>query len=142
MKGLKTLVRMNRLKLEDKQRQLGELEGVAGGFRSQIAALEESVRLESGAAEQTPDLGYRIGGFVQASLARRETLRLSLADIAQQIKALRDEVAAAFREIKRYELIMERREEAARREAGKRARKIEDETAMTVYRRGRKAAAA
>jgi len=142
MKGLKTLVRMNRLKLEDKQRQLAELEGVAGGFRSQIAVLEESVSLESGAAEQTPDLGYRLGSFVQATLARRETLRLSLADIVQQIAELRDEVAAAFREIKRYELIMERREEAARREAGKRARKVEDETALSVHRRRRKKAAA
>lgn len=142
MKGLKTLVRMNRLKLEDKQRQLAELEGVASGFRSQIAALEDSVSLEAGAAEQTPDLGYRIGSFVQATLARRDTLRQSLDDIVQQIKDLREEVAAAFREIKRYELIMDRREETARREAGKRARKVEDETALAVHRRGRREAAA
>lgn len=134
MKGLKTLVRMNRLKLEDKQRQLAELEGVANGFRSQIASLEDSVSREADGPAQAPDSAHMIGDFVQAALRRKETLLQSLKEVEEQVAEIRDEVAAAFREIKRFELIMERREAASQREADRRARKTENETALSMFR--------
>ncbi|MFT5439166.1 MAG: flagellar FliJ protein [Alphaproteobacteria bacterium] len=140
MKGLKTLIRINKLKLEDQQRQLAELEGTSGVFRSQIAAMEESMRRESELADQNPDAAHTVGGFVQSTLARRGTLQASLAEIEKQVTLLRDAVATAFREIKRFELIMERREDAARRKAGRQERKVEDETALAVFRRGQRVA--
>jgi flagellar protein FliJ len=139
MKGLKTLVRINKLKLEDQQRQLAELEGASNVFRSQIIVMEESMRQESEIADQNPDTAHTVGGFVQSTLTRRGTLQSSLGEIEEQITLLRDAVATAFREIKRFELIMERREDASRRKAGRRERKVEDETAIAVFRRGQRA---
>ncbi len=141
MKGLNTLIRINRLKLEEQQRQLAELEGTSKVFRSQIDAMDESIRRESEIAERNPDTAFTVGGFVQATLARRGTLKTSLAEIEAQVNRLRDAVATAFREIKRFELIMERRAEASRHQAGRRERKVEDETAMAIFRRGQRSAA-
>ena len=140
MKGLKTLIRMHRLKMEGQQRQLADLEGASNVFRSQIEAMAENIRRESEIAERNPDSAFTVGGFVQATLARRGTLEDSLAEIELQVNELRDKVATAFRDIKRFELIMDRREQSARREAGRRERKVEDATAMTIFRRGQSSA--
>ena len=75
-----------------------------------------------------------MGSFVQASIVRRDTLRDSLAGVESQMSAIRDEVATAFRELKRYELVVAKRDADATLTRRRRDRRTEDEIGMTVHR--------
>jgi flagellar export protein FliJ len=140
MKGLATLIRLHRLKLTDQQRRLAALQAVAQGFRAEIAALDRDTRAEAGGAAGDTETGYTLGAFVQASLVRRRVLEDSVAGVEREMAAMQEQVAAAFRALKRYELIEEQRQAEARLTQQRRARRVEDEIGMQMHRQKKQAA--
>ena len=61
----------------------------------------------------------------------------SLAEIEREMGLIRDLVATAFRELKRYELIAERRDADQARFQRKQERRTEDELGMSMFRQKR-----
>ena len=135
MKGLKTLVRVHKSKLEAERRKLAELESVAAGFAGRIDTLQESAEREGRAAAAAPDAAHAMGSFVQGLTARVRTLRASLADVEREMGIVRERIQSAFQELKRYEIAEERRQARARFAAGRRARIAEDELGLSIHRR-------
>lgn len=134
MSSLATLIRMNRWKLQEQRRRLVEMEALARSFHDQMAALDERTRVEGVAAQELPEVAHALGGFVQASLRQRETLRVSLRNVEREIEAMHERVAAAFRELKRYELTDEKRRAAKRHALRRRDRIREDEIGVNIFR--------
>lgn len=134
MRGLDTLIRLHKLKLTEKQRGLNELQSVAQGFLAEIQSLEEVAQAEAASPEAAPETAHTLGSFVQASIVRRRTLQESLSGVECQMAAIRDEVAAAFREVKRYELIVAKRSAETALTERRRDRRAEDEIGMTMHR--------
>jgi flagellar export protein FliJ len=140
MKGIATLIRLHRLKLTDRQRRLAALQAVANGFRTEIAFIERRTREEAASLGSAPETAHMLGGFIQASIARRRTLEGSLADIDRDMEAVRRDINAAFQELKKYELIEERRAAEAKKTQRKRDRRAEDELGMSMHRQAKMAA--
>lgn len=134
MKGLANLIRLHKLKLTEQQKKLNDLQAVAQGFINEAAVLDQSARNEAAGAEGNAETAFMLGGYVQASLARRATLQASLAEIEREMGIIRDQVASAFRELKRYELIAERHESDEARSRRRRERHTEDELGMSMFR--------
>lgn len=134
MRGLNTLIRLHKLKLTEKQRGLNELQSVAQGFLAEIQSLEEAAQAEVASPEAAPETAHTLGSFVQASIIRRRTLQDSLSGVESQMGAIRDEVATAFRELKRYELIVAKRSAETALTERRRDRRAEDEISMTMHR--------
>ena len=134
MKGLANLIRLHKLKLTEQQKKLNDLQAVAQGFLNQIEEIDQSARTEAVSAEHNAETAYTLGNYVQASRAKRTTLQASLSEIEREMGIIRDLVATAFRELKRYELIAESRaaEEAQTRRKVERNR--EDELGMSMFR--------
>lgn len=135
MRGLDTLIRLHKLKLTEKQRGLNELQSVAQGFLAEIQALEQAAQAEAASPEAAPETAHTLGSFVQASIVRRSTLQDSLSGVESQMTAIRDEVAAAFRELKRYELIVAKRAAQTAVTERRRDRRAENEIGMAMHRR-------
>lgn len=135
MSGLPTLIRLHKFKLEEQRRKLGDLEGLARSFADQIGALEQRTRAEGQVAREAPEVAHALGGFVQAALVQREKLNASLAAVEREIAGMRDRVAEAFRELKRYEVAEARRRERSRLATRRRERIAEDEIGVEMYRR-------
>jgi flagellar export protein FliJ len=134
MKGLASLIRLHKLKLTEQQKKLNDLQAVAQGFLNEIDALDKSARAEAAAADDNAETAYTLGNYVQASRARRATLQASLNEIEREMGIIRDLVATAFRELKRYELIAERRAADQARSDRKIERNTEDELGMSMFR--------
>ena len=134
MKGLASLIRLHKLKLTEQQKKLNDLQAVAQGFLNEIDGLEQSARAEAASADQNAETAYTLGNFVQASRARRAILQASLTEIEREMGIIRDLVATAFRELKRYELIAERRAADQARAVRKQERNTEDELGMSMFR--------
>ena len=134
MKGLAILIRLHKLKLTEQQKKLNDLQAVAQGFLGQIEALDRSAQNEADNAEHNTETAFTLGNYVQAALARRAILQASLTEIEREMGIIRDLVATAFRELKRYELISDRRAADQLRSQRKLERNNEDELGMSMFR--------
>lgn len=129
------LIRLARFKVEELQKQMAELDRSKSALTGQIERLEASVPEEQAAATESKDGYLAYGSYAQAVIKRKENIRSSLVEVETQSDALRDRLAEAFQELKKYELMEERR--LARAEAAFRsAEQAEmDELAQNRHRR-------
>lgn len=139
MKGLRNLIRLHKQKLDDRRQKLVQLQAVAAGFASQIDALERDANQEAEKAGDNPESVHAIGSYVQATLARRDALKASLIDVQAEVDALQAEISEAFSEVKRFEVVDERRETRVQRTRQRRERKAEDAIGLGIYQRRRAA---
>lgn len=130
-KDFKTLVRMRKWALDEKQRELGEMLGVLGNLEAEKEALEQAVIAEQKVAAENPELaGFAYGGFANAVIAEREAIAKMIAEQEEKIDVFRDEVADAFRELKTAEIAERNRVEAERAEEDKKEQDELDEIGM------------
>jgi flagellar export protein FliJ len=136
MKSLKTLVRARQSALDEKRQALNLLEDQADAVLSARAHLAEEQRKEAEMVAGCTDAGFGYGTYLKAARRRDAALRRDLDALAERLEAARSEVADAFAEIKRFELIEAAQIEQARKEAARREQEELDELGLTVFRRG------
>ena len=129
------LIRLARFKVEELQKQMAELDRSKAALNQQIERLEASVPEEQAAATKSKDGYLAYGSYAQAVIKRKDNIRASLLEVEAQSDALRDRLNAAYQELKKYELLEERR--LARAEAAVRAAEQEelDEIAQLRHQR-------
>ena len=135
MRGLAQLIRLHRWKLEEQRRKLAALEALLANFLQQILTLEEEVSGEAQNTGKAPETAHMLGGYLQGSRERRDRLRASAANVESEIAESQTLVNAAFRELKRFELVQAERDRRARHQARRRERIAEDEVGIGIYRR-------
>lgn len=127
-KDFKTLVRMRKWALDEKQRELGEMLGVLGNLEAEKTALEQAIIAEQKIAAENPELaGFAYGGFANAVIAEREAITKMIAAQEEKIDTFRDVVADAFKELKTAEIAERNRADAERAEEEKKEQDELDE---------------
>jgi len=137
VRGLKTLIRLHRWRLDETRRKLEDLERLRAGLDAQSRRLEAELGDEQRHAAGSLEGGYAYPGFAEAVIERRHTIARSMADVAASIEATHQELAAALEKLKTYEIADEREQERSRAIAARRERLRLDEVAMEIHRRGR-----
>lgn len=135
MNSLKPVIRLHKWQLDEKRRELVELQNLRDHLQSEIQRLEQEIRNEAALAAQDFESARAFPNYVRGAQLRRAKLDQSVAKVDEQIAAANEEVAEAYRELKKFELAEEERE---KREALKLKRKQEailDETASIRFRR-------
>ena len=113
------LIRLARFKVEELQKQMAEIDRARGAIDEQIDRLEESVPEEQAVASESREGFVAYGSYARSVIKRKENLRASREEVDAQADALRTRLETAFAELKKYELLEERR--LARIEASLRA---------------------
>lgn len=135
MNGLEGLIRLNKWKLDEKRQALAELERLAQRLRDQMSALERELAEEQKVAATSVEASLSYGHYANAVIARRATLGKSLAEVEVQIRAALDEVADAFRDLKKFDIVKARRD----RESVEKAKRLQqaqlDEMGLQLHRR-------
>jgi flagellar FliJ protein len=103
------LIRLARFKVEELQKQMAELDRSKAALNNQIERLEASVPEEQAIAAESKDGFLAYGSYAQAVIKRKENIRISLVEVDSQADALRERLSEAFQELKKYELLEERR---------------------------------
>ena len=73
--------------------------------------------------------------FAKSVLRRRENILESIEGIERQLDTAKEELADAFRELKKYELLDDNRKRKIRKEAMRTEQNALDEIALTIHRR-------
>lgn len=135
MRGLPSLIRLHKWQLEEQQRKLAQLEGLKQQFVARIRILDAEVAAESSAVGGSSEAGHVLGSYIQASLQRRRHLEQSVAGVQSQTDEVREQVAEAFQELKRFELAQEQQLRRERKATRRRERVQEDEIGLNMFRR-------
>ena len=137
MKGLNTLIRLAKFRLDEARRQLAELERLRASFTQGLEKLAAEVAREQQVAAQSvePHNGY--AAYARAAMARRGTIEKSLDDLGPMLGQAEAAVTAAFQEMKRYELAEAHHRRRAEDKARKREAAALDATALSRFQRAR-----
>jgi flagellar export protein FliJ len=135
MTALQSLIRLHRWQVDERRRQLAELEALGEKLRGEQQRLEAEQRSEQTAAEGSAEAAYAYGSYAGALVERRRTLAQSFAEVEQQILKARDAVAEAFQEMKRYEITAANRQRQQRLKVARRQQGALDDIAIDNYRR-------
>jgi flagellar export protein FliJ len=135
MKGLDGLIRLHRWKLDEKRLVLAELERLAARLRQELVDLENEVLDEQRIAAASAEAMATYGHYAAAVIAKRTKLTQSLSEIEERMRAALEEVTAAFRELKKYELVKARRDKNAEQQEKRQQQAVLDELGLVVYRR-------
>jgi flagellar export protein FliJ len=135
MNDYQSLIRLHRWQLDEKRRQHGELVKLHETLLALIEELDEVVRNErqvAGAADE-PVFGY--GAFVERTIAQRENIESSIAEVEVNLAVSLEVVSEAFREVKKFELAAEHAIERRRLWRARREQITLDELSIEMHRR-------
>lgn len=134
-RGLPTLIRLHQRQLDEKRRMLAELEQMRAEMDRKILLLDAEVARERQAAQEAPDALRQFAAYLEGVRQRRQTMLRTIDELMPKIEAAANEVAAAFQDVKKFEIaadIKARQQQAA-------LAKIEqdelDEVALVQHRR-------
>lgn len=120
MKSRESLIRLKRFQVDEKRRQVGQIELMVTEFQGMIRDLDAQIAVEEEKAG-IDDIGhFAYPTFAKAALQRKENLLVSIADLNEQLERAQDQLREAIGELKKVEKLEERdqqREMAAREQA-------------------------
>ncbi len=142
MRSLNTLIRLHRWKLNQQRRKLADLIGLSDDMRAQLGHIEADIRNEGALIGDSVEMARSYSAFLGSQLDRRTRIEASINELAREINDVEESVAAAFRELKTYEISFERRRQKVAAERAKRDQSGLDEVALNIHRAGTEKGAA
>ena len=137
MSAIDSMVRVHSWALDEKRRQLRDLQVFMDRLEADLREVDRNIEAERQAAETCDArIAFTYPAFVSAALDRRRALVENIANLERDVEQARDQVAEAFNEFKTYEMA---RDNQARRKAAERDRRdrlAQDELGLSMYRRG------
>jgi len=132
MKNLATLVRLHKWRIDESTRKLADLDSLATRLRGQITDIGDGLAAEAPLAAASVESAASYSSFLQVEIGRRRTLEHSLVDLEQEIVRAREQIAAAYSELKAYEITLERKRKHATRMRDRRQQSLLDEIGQTL----------
>jgi len=134
VKGLDTLIKLYRRRLDEQRRQMAELERQREALKTQLTALEEGLVREGRLTGDNEALAPVFPTFLAATLARRASLENAILQTEGSIAEAYEVLAELFQETKRYEVAADRRDLRARDLEARRAQARLDEIGLIQFR--------
>jgi flagellar protein FliJ len=125
MKSRDTLIRLKRFHVDEKRRRVSQIETMIAEFQRMASDLDREIAAEQQRAGIHDVTHFAYPTYARAAGQRRDNLLRSADDMKGQLSEAQDELAEAFEELKKVELLDER--DQARE---KTAEKVRDQQSM------------
>jgi flagellar export protein FliJ len=125
MKSRDTLIRLKRFHVDEKRRRVSQIETMIAEFQRMASDLDREIAAEQQRAGIHDVTHFAYPTYARAAGQRRDNLLRSAEDMKGQLTEAQDELAEAFEELKKVELLDER--DQARE---KTAEKVRDQQSM------------
>ncbi|WP_163268847.1 flagellar export protein FliJ [Chelativorans alearense] len=108
MKSRTNLVRLKQFQVNEKRRRIAQLDAMIAEFNRMADELEAQVASEEAKAGITDQNHFAYPTFAKAARLRRDNLRTSQAELAQQKEQAEDELAETEAELRKAEALESR----------------------------------
>ncbi len=134
MKSRDSLIRLKRFHVDEKRRQVAQIETMIAEFERLAADLDQQILAEQERTGIHDVTHFAYPTFARAAMQRRDNLRTSTEELRAQLLDARDQLAEAFEDLKKFELLDERDSERERVVQAAREQAMLDETAPQMRR--------
>ena len=135
MNVIEKLIRFHKFDLDEKRRNLRDLEEKEASVQQAIDNLDEEIQVEQSFSRGQSDFAPYYGGYASRTKSRRETLEAELAQAHQKVETSREEVIQAFEDVKRYEITKDQQDHCEYLETERQSQIELDEVALTAHQR-------
>lgn len=108
MKARDAGIRMKRFQLEDRRRQVGQIETMIEEFSRMVSDLDHEIAAEQRRTGIEDQKHFAYSTFARAARQRRANLQASIDDLGSQLEAAKADLDLAEAELRREEEKMER----------------------------------
>lgn len=134
-KGLQTVVRLHKWQLDEKRRQIKELEVMRGDLVSKLEKLNGELLSEQRNMANSNVVNLNYTSYASSVIGRRENLEASINEVNISIENMKDDIAEAFKELKKFEIVQQRTLERENLEEKRREQLSLDEISINMHRR-------
>ncbi len=140
MRSRESLIRLKQFQVDEKRRQVAQIESMIAEFQRMADDLDEQIKAEQARVGITDVGHFAYPTFAKAAAQRRDNLLHSAAELQDQLDRAREDLAVAVEELKKFELLEEREQmrERAEQDAEEQAR-LDEIAGMTRARSTRRA---
>ncbi len=133
IKSISTLIKLYKQNLDEKRRQLNNLLVQKDKLDLMLEnSIKELIR-EREFAEKSIESRIVFASFVEVSLERQKLIRAHIWKVGMDIESKREEIAIAYADLKKYEIIKEMKVIEKEKEEAKQEQAILDEVGVTAY---------
>ena len=133
MKSRESLIRLHRFKVDEIRRRLKLLDDMRADLAKKMSDLEIMMQEEQRRAAHS-DLGrLAYPSFARSVVLRRENIQRSIDEIEREAAQVTENLQAAFRELKKYEIAAENISERERVEVARQVQAELDDIAMSRH---------
>lgn len=119
MKSRETLIRLKRFHVDEKRRQVAQIEAMIADFQRMANDLDREIAAEQSRAGIDDPGHFAYPTYAKAAMQRRDNLTRSADDLQGQLEDARAQLAEAFEELKKVEILEERDQNRERASEGK-----------------------
>jgi len=111
MKSRDALSRLKRFEVEERRRQVAEIESMIGDFNQMALDLDRQIAIEQERAGVSDTSHYAYPTYAKAAIQRRDNLRNSALGLEAKLASAREGLDGCLDELKKIELMEEREAE-------------------------------
>lgn len=137
MKSRESIIRLKRFQVDDKRRQVAQIEAMIADFDRMASELDDQIQAEQQRVGIDDVAHFAYPTFAKAAMQRRDNLKASAGELQEQYERAQDELAEAVEELKKIELLEERDQERDREAADAAEQEAMDEIAGRGHAYGR-----
>lgn len=114
MKSRKSLIQLRRFEVDERRQTVTDIENMIAELQQMVVDLERQIEVEQERAGVSDINHFAYPTFAKAAIQRRDNLKNSISELEAKLGEARDQLAEAFEELKKVELIEERDAERIR----------------------------
>ncbi len=119
MKSRDSLIRFQRFQVDEKRRQLVQIETMIADFHRMAEDLDRQIKDEEAKAGVDDVAHFAYPTFARAAMQRKDNLMASADELGGQLAEAQDALSEAIEELKKVEILEERSGERERAEQAK-----------------------
>ncbi|MXN65444.1 flagellar export protein FliJ [Stappia sp. GBMRC 2046] len=108
MKSRGSLIRLKKFQVDEKRRQVTQIESMIAEFMRMAEELDEQIKAEQKRVGISDVTHFAYPTFAKAAAQRRDNLVNSADELKEQLERAQDELAEAVEDLKKFELMEER----------------------------------
>lgn len=109
-----SLIRIKKFEVDEKRRQVSQIEMMAADFDRMAAELDQQIEIEHQKTGISDVAHFAYSTFAKAALVRRDNLIASANDMREKLEAAQDSLAESLEDLKKVELLDQREHQRER----------------------------
>jgi len=135
MKSRDSLIRLKRFQVDEKRRQVTQIETMIADFERMADELERQIVEEESRVGVTDVAHFAYPTFAKAAAQRRDNLKGSVDGLKEQLAGAQSQLSEAFEELKKVELLEERNQDRERQVETQRSQSEMDAIGLAMHMR-------